>query len=762
MALTHLLGYPRIGAQRELKFALERFWSGASTAAELLQTGRNLRARHWARQESSGLDLLIAGDFSYYDHVLDLIALLGCIPTRFGLDAGALAPSDYFTLARGNDRQPPLEMTKWFDTNYHYLVPELGADSRFQCGAGEFFFDQVRECRARTSRVKAALVGPVTFLALAKSRDPRFDRLQLVAPLAQAYARILERLGELGVEWVQLDESALATELAPEWSAAFENAYAVLAGRGPRILLTTCFGGVAHHAEIIERLPVQGIHLDLVRDPVQLASWRERLPRDWVLSAGVIDGRNLWRTDLRAVVERLRPVHESIGNRLWIAPSCSLLHVPVSAAAEEGIDPELRAWLAFADEKLDELKTLGHALDRGEACVRSELEAADAALASRRASRRVVDPAVRARMASVSPAMAQRRSPFERRIQVQRERLRLPLFPTTTIGSFPQTAQIRAARAAHKRGEIDRDGYRAAMRAEIGHAVRSQERIGLDVLVHGEAERADMVEFFADKLAGFTATANGWVQSYGSRCVKPPIVFGDVSRPAAMTVEESVYAQSLTDRPMKGMLTGPITLLQWSFVRDDQPRETTAAQIALAIRDEVAALEEAGIRIIQIDEPAIREGLPLKRADWSVYLAWAVRCFRLAAAVVRDETQIHTHMCYSEFSDILASIAAMDADVITIETSRSRMDLLNAFGNFRYPNEIGPGVYDIHSPRVPSAGEMAALLRRAVAVIPAQRLWVNPDCGLKTRTWAEVAPALENLVLAARQMREGCAAAGLS
>ncbi|MGH8635570.1 MAG: 5-methyltetrahydropteroyltriglutamate--homocysteine S-methyltransferase [Burkholderiales bacterium] len=757
MALTHLLGYPRIGARRELKFALERFWSGAVAATELLDTGRRLRATHWSRQQAAGIDILTAGDFSYYDPMLDLIALLGCIPARFGVDAGALSLTDYFTLARGNDRHPPLEMTKWFDTNYHYLVPELGADTRFDGGV-DWYFDAVGECRSRARTAKAALVGPITFLRLAKCLDPGFDRLQLLEPLTRAYARVLERLATLGVDWVQLDEPVLATELAPEWLAAYAQAYSALSGRGPRILLATYFGGVGDHAEAIARLPVQGVHLDLVRDPAQLAAWHKLLPPTWVLSAGAIDGRNVWRTDLRAALARLRPVHEAIGDRLWIAPSCSLSHVPVSAAQDEGIDPEIGAWLAFADEKLAELGVLARALDQGEACVRSELEAADAAASLRRASPRVADPAVRARMAAVAPAMTERKSPFEQRIRLQRERLRLPLFPTTTIGSFPQTAQIRGARAALKREAIGTEAYQAAMRSEIEHAVRCQERIGLDVLVHGEAERGDMVEYFADKLAGFTATGNGWVQSYGSRCVKPPIVFGDVSRPAAMTVEESVYAQSLTERPMKGMLTGPVTLLQWSFVRDDQAREATAVQIALAIRDEVAALERAGIGIIQIDEPAIREGLPLKRADWGAYLAWAVRSFRLAASVVGDETQIHTHMCYSEFRDILPAIAAMDADAITIETSRSHMDLLDDFAHFRYPNEIGPGVYDIHSPRVPSVDEMVALLDSAVAVIPAQRLWVNPDCGLKTRGWPEVEPALANLVAAARRMRERFAA----
>jgi 5-methyltetrahydropteroyltriglutamate--homocysteine methyltransferase len=752
MAKTHILGYPRIGAQRELKFALEAYWKDPAARAKLDETARTLRARAWERQQAAGLAFLAAGDFSFYDHVLDTGVLLGCLPARFGFDARKLTRQDYFALARGNAQHPALEMTKWFDTNYHYLVPELDAGSRFEGGPG-WYFEPVREAFGRGVPVKPALVGPLTFLRLSKAAQPGFDRLALVDALARGYAGVLGRLQEMGVEWVQLDEPALVTDLEPEWLAALERAYAALAGKGPRILFATYFGSVGEHAPRIAKLPVHGIHLDLARAPGQLGAWLDALPKDWVLSAGVIDGRNVWRTGLRGAAARLRPAHEKLGERLWIAPSCSLLHVPVSAAADRGIDPEVLPWLAFAEEKLDELRVLGRALSEGEAVVEVELDATERALAARRASSRVVDRAVRVRTASLTTRMSERHAPFSTRIRDQRAHLTLPPLPTTTIGSFPQTAEIRAARAAWKRKDLSDAQYEAAMQAQIRDAIARQDALGLDVLVHGEAERNDMVEYFGERLKGFTFSANGWVQSYGSRCVKPPILYGDVSRPAPMTVKEAKYAQSLTKKTMKGMLTGPVTILQWSFVRDDQPREESATQIALALRDEVADLEAAGIRIIQIDEPAIREGLPLRRAEWKSYLGWAVRAFRLAAAVVRDDTQIHTHMCYSEFNDILPAIAKMDADVITIETSRSRMELLDDFGAFRYPNEIGPGVYDIHAPRVPTVEDMVALLERAAQVIPAERLWVNPDCGLKTRGWPEVEAALANMVEAARRMR---------
>ncbi len=751
MATTHITGYPRIGAQRELKFALEACWRGEADTTWLESTAAELRTAHWQKQHAAGLAYTTAGDFSFYDQMLDQLVLLGCPPARFGFDPKRLTRQQYFELARGNAAQPALEMTKWFDTNYHYLVPELSAETRFD-GGPDWYFDHVREALATGTPVKPVLIGPVTFLRLAKS-VAGCDRLQLLDGLARAYARILGRLRDLGIQWVQIDEPALCLELEPPWLDAYDRAYKILAAHAPKLLLTTYFDSSDDYIARILRLPVQGIHLDLVRAPQQLAAWQGALPRDWVLSAGIIDGRNIWRTDLRRALATLQPLHDTLGDRLWIAPSCSLLHVPVSLVAEQGLDPEVRPWLAFADEKLDELRILGTALNKGAATVRLELDAADAALQTRRSSSRTLNEAVRSQIARLNSASYRRASPHAARSKAQQAHLNLPPLPTTTIGSFPQTPQIRATRAAWKRGEIGELQYLAAMRAEIRQVIERQETLGLDVLVHGEAERNDMVEFFGEQLWGFCFTQNGWVQSYGSRCVKPPVIYGDVARPEPMTVDTARYAQSLTEKPVKGMLTGPVTILQWSFVRDDQPRAQTALQIALAVREEVADLEKAGIRVIQIDEPALREGLPLKQRDWTPYLDWAVESFKATAAVAADDTQIHTHMCYAEFHDILPAIAAMDADVITIETSRSNMELLNAFGKFSYPNDIGPGVYDIHSPRVPQAEDMLRLLERACRVIPPRQLWINPDCGLKTRDWPEVEQALRNMVTAAQQLR---------
>lgn len=752
MALTHTLGFPRIGARRELKFAQEAFWRGETSEAALREVGTTLRRRHWQLQADAGLATVAAGDFAWYDQMLGLTTLLGALPKRFGFDAGALTLAQYYELARGNTAQPAMEMTKWFDTNYHYIVPELDADSTFD-GGTNWFFEEIDEALALGLAARPVLVGPVTYLWLSKSHVAGFNRLSLLPKVAQAYRRILSQLQARGIEWVQIDEPALALDLPAPWLDAFDLAYPALADAGVKLLLATYFDTTAQHAARAAALPVHGFHLDLVRAPQQLAAWQQVLPAGAVLSAGVIDGRNIWRADLRRVLELVKPLHAQLGDRLWLAPSCSLLHVPVSLDAETRLDPELQSWLAFTTEKLDELHTLAQALNHGEAAVAEQLAASDAAQASRRTSRRVVNQQVQKRLAAVTADMANRHGTFEARIALQRDTLKLPALPTTTIGSFPQTAAIRQTRAAFKRGEIGALAYLDRIRGEIELAVRKQEALGIDVLVHGEAERNDMVEYFGEQLCGYAFTENGWVQSYGSRCVKPPVIFGDVYRPEPMTVDTARYAQSLTDRPMKGMLTGPVTMLQWSFVRDDQPRATTARQLALAIRDEVCDLEAAGIRVIQIDEPALREGLPLRRDDWAAYLDWAVNAFRLSAAGVADGTQIHTHMCYAEFNDILPAIAAMDADVITIETSRSAMELLEGFGDFDYPNEIGPGVYDIHSPRVPTVEAITRLLERACEVIPPERLWVNPDCGLKTRGWAETESALANMVTAARALR---------
>jgi 5-methyltetrahydropteroyltriglutamate--homocysteine methyltransferase len=752
MALAHVLGVPRIGPNRELKFALEKFWRGEIDEAGLQSTASGIRQANWRKQHAAGLDFVSVGDFTFYDQMLDHIALLGCAPARFGF-GDTLALPDYFTLARGNDAHHAMEMTKWFDTNYHYLVPELIPETCFHLGATKLF-DEVNEAQIAGFNPKPVLIGPLTFLWLAKEKTAGFDRLDLLASLLPVYAQILTRLKTQGVEWVQIDEPILSLDLPGVWRVAFERAYHTLNSSGVKLLLASYFGPLRENFLTALKLPIAGIHLDCVRGGEELAQAIDWLPATRILSVGVIDGRNIWKTDLDAVLTRLQGLHARLGERLWLAPSCSLQHVPVSLHAETKLDPEIKNWLAFAGEKLAELTTLKTALTQGRAAVTEALDDNRAALNSRHHSLRVHNPDVSARLAALQQSDSSRTAPFAIRQPQQRARLNLPPFPTTTIGSFPQTSEIRAARAQFKKGELSEADYTQAMQREIAFAVAKQEHIGIDMLVHGEAERNDMVEYFGEQLDGFAFSQNGWVQSYGSRCVKPPIIYGDVSRPAPMTVEWTAYAQSLTTKPMKGMLTGPVTILQWSFVRDDQPRATTALQIALAIRDEVVDLERAGIAAIQIDEPAYREGLPLRQVDWLRYLEWASHAFRVSASGVADATQIHTHMCYSEFNDILPAIAAMDADVITIETSRSDMELLRGFGDFNYPNEIGPGVYDIHSPRIPDTHEMTRLLEKAAQVIEPENLWVNPDCGLKTRGWPETEAALINMVAAAQAMRD--------
>ncbi len=752
---SHILGLPRIGAQRELKFALESFWRGESSEADLIQVADSIKHDNWRRQINAQQNLITVGDFALYDQMLNQSLLLGCVPKRFDFDANQITLKQTFELARGNAAQPALEMTKWFDTNYHYLVPELARETSFSANA-QNLLDDIQKLAAldvEPQHIKPVLIGPLTYLWLAKAHgddtNTLENKLDLLPQLLSTYVEILQHVKSTGVEWIQIDEPILALDLPESWLAAYDFAYGQLHTAGLKVLLATYFADVSEHAVRLAQLPVQGFHIDLVRAPQQADIWSKHLPANAVLSVGVIDGRNVWRNDLSRTYDAVKPLHEALGARLWLSHSCSLLHVPVSLSAEQKMDVQIKDWLAFAHEKIDELHTLKMALNDGV----KNFASADASIKARQTSSRVVSDLVRHRLAAVTTDMTIRKSPFKVRIKKQRTALSLPLFPTTTIGSFPQTTQIRQIRAAHKRGDMGALEYLNQIRAEIKTAVREQEALGLDVLVHGEAERNDMVEYFGEQLWGYVFSTHGWVQSYGSRCVKPPIIYGDVYRPEAMTVEFTRYAQSLTDKPMKGMLTGPITMLQWSFVRDDQARELTALQLALAIRDEVKDLEAAGIKVIQIDEPALREGLPLKRRDWAVYLEWAVRAFKLASTGVADDTQIHTHMCYSEFNDILPSIAALDADVITIETSRSNMKLLKGFGDFNYPNDIGPGVYDIHSPRVPNAQAMVYLLEKAAQVIPAEQLWVNPDCGLKTRGWEETREALNHMIAAAREMR---------
>ncbi len=766
MALAHNLGFPRIGADRELKKAQEAYWKGDLDQAGLQAVGRELRARHWQLQKEAGIELLPVGDFAWYDQVLTHSLAFGAIPERFAnaLDSDGRPTLDtLFAMARGattsccggehGQAQYAQELTKWFDTNYHYLVPEFSADQRFLL-SWEQLFEEVAEAQALGHAVKPVLIGPLTYLWLGKAKGAEFDKLDLLERLLPVYGEILSRLSRLGVEWVQIDEPILGLDLPQEWKNAFERAYHILQYSPLKKLVATYFSGLEDNLGLAVGLPVDGLHVDLVRAPDQLPAVLDRLPTYKVLSLGVVNGRNVWRCDLDTALEQLQQARQRFGANLWVAGSCSLLHSPVDLAREDKLDAELKSWLAFAVQKCEEIAVLAKALDAPHLPrVQNALANSRAIQKSRAESPRIHKPQVQARLAAVTAADSQRQSAFAQRIDAQRQRLQLPAFPTTTIGSFPQTSAIRLARQAFKQGKLSANDYTDAMHSEIRHAVQIQERLGLDVLVHGEAERNDMVEYFAEQLDGYIFTRFGWVQSYGSRCVKPAIIYGDLSRPQAMTVAWIEYAQGLTSKVMKGMLTGPVTMLMWSFPREDVSRKVQAEQLALAIRDEVQDLEAAGIKIVQIDEAAFREGLPLRRAQWQQYLDWAVHAFRLCSSGVRDETQIHTHMCYSEFNDVIEAIAAMDADVITIETSRSDMELLEAFEAFEYPNDLGPGVYDIHSPRVPDTAEMVKLMSKAVKRIPAERLWVNPDCGLKTRSWPETEAALVNMVAAARQLR---------
>ena len=754
MNTFHLNGYPRVGAKRELKFAVEAFWKGVKSETDVREVAAEIRRVNWATQKAAGADLLPVGDFSFYDHVLDLICAVGAIPKRFGFDADNLTLPQYFELARGNATQFAMEMTKWFDTNYHYIVPEWYADTEFSTHSGSLIA-QIKEAKAQGHDIKPTLVGPLTLLWLGKKKEEFGCRIKTLLPkLLPVYAQLLRELAAEGVDWIQIDEPILAVDAGDAWTNAFADVYKELANTGVRIIIGTYFASVAEHVKLLSSLPVHGVHIDCVRAPEQLAVFAEQFPTSKVLSVGLVDGRNVWRANLNKIIDTLEPVKAKFQNNLWIAPSCSLLHSPQDLAVEEKLDAEIKSWMAFAAQKLVELGNIKQALEHGKNSIQAALEASDAAAADRATNKKVHNDAVKARLANLPKGADQRKSPFAERIKAQQAWMNLPILPTTTIGSFPQTTEIRQARAAFKKGELSAADYEAAMKKEIAYCVEVQEKLQLDVPVHGEAERNDMVEYFGEQLAGYCFSQFGWVQSYGSRCVKPPIIFGDVSRPNPMTVFWSSYAQSLTKRPMKGMLTGPVTMFKWSFVRDDIPLSEVAKQIALALNDEVLDLEKAGIKVIQIDEPAIREAMPLKKAQWDEYLAWACEAFRLSSTGAEDSTQIHTHMCYSEFNDILPAIASMDADVITIETSRSDMDLLTAFGEFKYPNDIGPGVYDIHSPRVPTSAEIEHLLRKAMDVVPVERLWVNPDCGLKTRGWQETIEQLEVMMEVTHKLRK--------
>jgi 5-methyltetrahydropteroyltriglutamate--homocysteine methyltransferase len=765
--LTHNLAYPRIGSQRELKKANESYWSGQSTFKNLLQVGRNIRHENWKIQKEAGIDLVPSNDFSFYDHVLDMSLTVNAIPGRYHdviLNQKNSELDLYFAMARGYQKDgldiTAMEMTKWFDTNYHYIVPEFRKNQQFKLFSTKIV-DEFYEARELGIVTKPVIIGPVSYLLLGKEKEDGFDRIDLVKNLLPVYIEILKKLEKLNVQWVQFDEPFLAMDLSDKAKKAFTFVYHEIRKEFPSLktILATYFEGLRDNLALAASLPVCALHVDLVRYPQQLDEVLEALPERVSISLGVVDGRNTWKNDYSKSLKIIQQAIRSVGDsRVMIAPSCSLLHAPCDLDLETNdtiLLPEIKNWMAFAKQKLGEVVTLKNlATPSVRTQFQSRLDENEAAIASRNRSERIHKPEVKRRLAAITTSDEHRQSIFPVRQEKQHRSLDLPLFPTTSIGSFPQTDEVRSWRARWKKGELSDAQYNKLLQDETARAVRWQEEIDIDVLVHGEFERNDMVEYFGEQLDGYVFSKNGWVQSYGSRCVKPPIIYGDISRPRPMTVQWTTFAQSLTSKPMKGMLTGPVTILQWSFVRDDQPRKDTCTQIALAIRDEVCDLEKAGIRIIQIDEPAIREGLPLRRADWNEYLDWAVRAFRIAASGVKDETQIHTHMCYSEFNDIIKNIADMDADVITIETSRSQMELLDAFVDFKYPNEIGPGVYDIHSPRVPTSVEMLGLLEKAVKLLPSKNLWVNPDCGLKTRKWPETKQAMIEMVNAAKELRK--------
>ncbi len=751
--ITHTLGFPRIGVKRELKTAIEGYWKGTVSEEELRSVAKDLRIRHWQLQKENGIDLVPAGDFSFYDHILDMTATLGAVPERFNFEGEKVDLETYFAMARGKGSAGAMEMTKWFDTNYHYIVPEFSPDQTFKLSS-EKIFEETKEAIDEGFNVKPVLVGPLTYIFLGKETEEVFDRFEHLDSVLKVYEEILSRLSS-SCDWIQLDEPILVLDLSVEIKNHFKETYYRLKGAAGhlKILLATYFGELGFNEDLVFSLPVSGIHLDLVRTPQQLDSVLANTGPDKILSLGVVNGRNIWKTNLEKAANIVGKATKAVGNeRTMVAPSCSLLHVPVDLDEETGLNPEIKNWMAFAKQKCQELEIIRDAAIGKD--ISNELKLNKEALQSRKESPLVTNRNVQNSLKNVSKEMFTRKSPFRERIKKQNENLKLPLLPTTTIGSFPQTKEIRKVRSEFKKTQISEEDYKRNMKNFIKEIVDKQEKLELDVLVHGEPERNDMVEYFGEQLKGFCFTKNGWVQSYGTRCVKPPILYGDVTRPKPMTVDWIKYAQSLTKKPMKGMLTGPVTVLCWSFVRDDQPKSETCKQISLVLREEIAELEENGIKIIQVDEPAMREGLPLRKKDWKTYLRWAIDCFRLATSSVKDETQMHTHMCYSEFNDIIEWIAKMDADVISIEASRSKMELLKAFKDFQYPNQIGPGVYDIHSPRIPSKEEIKNLIKKAIEVIPLKNLWVNPDCGLKTRNWEEVIPSLRNMVEAAEELRK--------
>ncbi len=751
---THVMGFPRIGKRRELKKALEAFWGGELTEQELHARARLIRRENWTCQKRAGLDYLTAGDFSLYDHVLDVTAALGAVPPRFGRQEPNTELGVYFAMARGEAQRdkPAMEMTKWFNTNYHYLVPEFYKGQRFQKST-DWFENQAKEARAFGLPVKLCLLGPVSYIMLGKDAEQGMDRWEYLDTVTDVYLEIFAAAAK-DCALIQLDEPVLNTDLTPELNNALARAYGRIRRvvHGVPLMLGTYFSALGENLNTAFSLPVDALHLDLAAGESDLQPALQKVPETMSLSLGIVNGRNIWRTAMDKALSPVRSALEALGSeRLMLSTSCSLLHVPVDLEQERALDPEVAQWMAFAVQKCREVSLL-----KTYAC--GEYPAAESArereIRETRKNHPVLfNPEVRKRAAAVTPAMRERELPFARRNPLQKAELGLPLLPTTTIGSFPQTGEIRRMRRDFRNGTLSVDAYREFLRSEISRVVSFQEKAGLDVLVHGEVERNDMVEYFGQQLNGFCFTSNGWVQSYGSRCVKPPVIYGDVTRTRPMSMEWSRYALSQTVKPMKGMLTGPVTILCWSFVRDDMDRAEVCRQLALAVRDEALDLEQNGVSVIQIDEPAFREGMPLHGREQAEYLNWAVECFRIAAGGLAACTQVHTHMCYSEFNSIMEWIVKMDADVISIEASRSRMELLSAFSDSAYPYEIGPGVYDIHSPRIPSIEEIKELIRKALRYIPADRLWINPDCGLKTRTWDQVEQALANMVQAAGEIR---------
>ncbi|MDA2928525.1 5-methyltetrahydropteroyltriglutamate--homocysteine S-methyltransferase [Acidobacteria bacterium AH-259-O06] len=760
MVLSTTLGFPRIGRQRELKKATESYWKGEISEKELVETGAKLRGENWRLQQEANIDLIPSNDFSFYDQVLDMCAIVGAVPPRYDWNGDKIGLDTYFAMARGKSGTgavTPMEMTKWFDTNYHYIVPELTKDMSFNLASLKPL-QEFREALQLGIRTKPVLIGPVSFLLLSKLKEDSFDQLDLIDSLLPVYEQLLRGLSEAGAEWVQLDEPCLVLDQTPEVLRLYRKTYDRLkqAVANLKLFLATYFEGLRDNLNTALELSVDALHVDLVRVPEQLeAILSFGLPEGKILSLGVVDGRNVWKNDFEQSLAILERAKSALGSeRVMVSASCSLIHTPIDLELEEGLDDEFKNWLAFARQKLHEICVLTRALNEGHDAILGELETNAAALGSRRSSARIHNPAVKTRVGQIRPEMSRRGTSFKERKQLQDEKLGLPKLPTTTIGSFPQTREVRSMRQRRRKGEVNQEEYESFVKEKIRQVIELQENIGLDVLVHGEFERNDMVEYFGEQLDGFAFTRHAWVQSYGSRYVKPPIIYGDVRRARPLTVDWSRFAASLTNRPIKGMLTGPVTILQWSFVRDDQSRPETCRQIALAIRDEVLDLEKAEVPIIQVDEPAFREGLPLRRSDWQEYCQWAVESFRIVTSGVKAETQIQTHMCYAEFDDVIESIAAMDADVIFIEASRSDMELLKVFTDFKYPNQIGLGVYDIHSPRIPSSEEIVELLMKASRVLRPEQLWVNPDCGLKTRSYEEVEPSLRNLVGAAHRVRQ--------